>query len=65
MERLRRAAPEQNTKILKACGQEWLPDRLKAQTEDMLNLVFQTFLGIILPKLRKGNVMRPLKRLAP
>lgn len=40
MERLRRAASEQKTKIYVAGAQESLPDRWKAQTEDIFHLEF-------------------------
>ncbi len=42
MERLRRAGPAQETKIDKAGADEWLPDRLNLQKENMLHLVFHT-----------------------
>ena len=65
MERPRRATLKQNTKIFNIGAQEWLPDRLKAQTEDILHLLFHAVAWQYFPKAYKGNVMRLKKRLAP
>ena len=50
MERPRRATLKQNTKIFNIGAQEWLPDRLKAQTEDMLHLLFHAVAWQYFPK---------------
>ena len=50
MERLRLAAPEQSTKTFEASAQESSQDRLKAQSEDMRNLLFHVVAWQYFPK---------------